>query len=174
MQALRSEIHAPAGRAGDTNGKTDESRSAFAGEGGDGEGSPGRAAAPRPKRRGLGERWDAIGGPRSEEAPAHTDEADESTLPRRTIDGVVAGSAPRLRRCYEIGLSREPGLAGRIPVRFVVDAGGSVLVASDGGSTVADPSVVRCVLQAFATMTFPPPRRGEAVKATYVVALPPD
>jgi hypothetical protein len=161
--------------AGGPSGGSAESGgpSAGEGEGGAGDGAGAAAAAGRPRRRALGERWDAVGGPRAEEAPAQTAEADESTLPRREIEHVVALSAPRLRRCYEDGLRRDPDLAGQIPVRFVVDPGGGVLVASDAGSTVADPAVVRCVLAAFAAMAFPPPRRGEAVRATHLVALPP-
>jgi hypothetical protein len=174
LQAIRSEARAPAAPGGDPSGGSAGDRSTSTGEGGAGDFGVCRETAIRPQRRELGERWDAISGPRGEEAPAQAAEADESTLPRRTIEGVVAGSAPRLRRCYADGLRREPGLAGRIPVRFVVEPGGSVLVASDAGSTVADPAVVRCILSAFAAMTFPRPQRGEPVRAAYVVSLPLD
>jgi hypothetical protein len=115
-----------------------------------------------------------VAGPGSEDPRARVAEADESTLPRRAIEGAAGRSAGRLRFCYQDGLRREPGLAGRIPVRFVVDPGGTVVVASDAGSTVADPAVVRCVLSAFAAMVFPPRAYGDAVWATYVVAFPPE
>src|SRR5262249_60732046 len=99
--------------------------------------------------------------------------AEETPSPRHAVEGAVGRSAGRLRFCYQDGLRREPGLAGRIPVRFAVAPGGSVVVASDGGSTVADPAVVRCVLSTFAAMTFPPRESGDAVWTTYVVAFPP-
>jgi hypothetical protein len=114
-----------------------------------------------------------MAGSGSDGPPARAVEADESTLPRRAIESVVGQSAGRLRSCYLDGLRREPGLAGRIPVRFLVNLGGQVVVASEAGSTVADPAVVRCVLSTFAAMTLPPRERGDAVWATYLVALPP-
>ena len=58
-------------------------------------------------------------------------------------------------------------------MRFSIDPGGTVLLASDAGTTVADPAVIRCVLAAFAAMTFPARPGGEAVWASYVVAFPP-
>jgi Ca-activated chloride channel family protein len=114
-----------------------------------------------------------VAGPRREEPPERAPVADERILPRQTLDAVVARSAARLRLCYEDGLRRDPDLAGLITVRFSVDPGGTVLLASDGGATVADPAVIRCVLAAFAAMTFPARPGGEAVWASYVVALPP-
>jgi Ca-activated chloride channel family protein len=114
-----------------------------------------------------------VAGPRREEPPERTPAADERILPRQTVDAVVARSAARLRLCYEDGLRRDPDLAGLITVRFSVDPGGTVLLASDGGATVADPAAIRCVLAAFAAMTFPARPGGEAVWASYVVALPP-
>ena len=141
--------------------------------GGDRDGSGGTGAARRRGRRAFGERWDAVAGPRAEEPPERVTAADERSLPRRAVDEVVARNAGRLRLCYQDALRREPDLAGRITVRFSVDPGGSVLVASDAGTTVADPAVIRCVLSAFAAMTFPARGTGDTVWASYVVAFPP-
>ena len=71
------------------------------------------------------------------------------------------------------GRRRDPTLAGRILVRFAVDPRGRVIVASDGGTTVADPAVIRCVLGAFAAMTFPARPQGGAVWTTYLITFPP-
>jgi hypothetical protein len=59
-------------------------------------------------------------------------------------------------------------------VRLLVDPGGRVLVATDAGSTVADPAAVRCVLSAVAAMTFPSWSGGGAVEASVVVPMPPE
>jgi hypothetical protein len=99
--------------------------------------------------------------------------ADEATLPRRTVGAVVGRSASRLRLCYEDGRRRDASLAGRLLVRFSVDTRGRVLVAADGGTTIADPAVIRCVLTAFAAMTFPARSHGGAVWTTHLVAFPP-
>jgi hypothetical protein len=142
------------------------------GAGGRGKRSGGRGGGP-----GWGEAWDYVTGPRPQglAGPASLRDsarANEVALPRGTINDVVSRSSGRLRRCYEDGLRREPGLAGRIPVRFAVSERGSVIVAADGGATVADPAVVRCVLGAFAAMTFPARPAGGVAWGTYLVAFP--
>ena len=143
------------------------------GSAGPGEGSGGAKAAKKRAGNGWGAGWDNVVGAHAGSRDAVTVKADESTLPRRTIGGVVARSAGRLRFCYEDGLRREAGLAGQIPVNFTVDLRGNVVVATDGGSTVADPTVVRCVLSTFAAMTFPARASGSAVRASYLVTFPP-
>jgi Ca-activated chloride channel family protein len=142
---------------------------------GDGVGDGGGGDKLGGKRGGAlwGESWDYVAGNKAAERKDAAVKADETTLPRKIIEGVVSRNAARLRACYQDGLRREPGLAGLIPVRFTVSVAGSVVVASDGGSTVADPTTVRCVLSTFAAMTFPSRAQGESVRATYLVAFPP-
>jgi hypothetical protein len=187
-EAPDARLRAPTASTGDPSGDASEGGDAHAaaagggdapalpGGSGDGAGSSGAgdSGADLPRRgRGMGERWDSVAGPRSDALPARAPEADERTLPRRAVEAVVGRSAARLRLCYDDGERREPGLAGRILVRYLADPGGSVLLAADGGSTVADPAVVRCVLATFAAMAFPRREGGEPVWATYVVAFPP-
>lgn len=57
-------------------------------------------------------------------------------------------------------------------VRFAVGERGDVIVAADGGSTVADPAVIRCVLGAFAALTFPARPAGGVAWGTHLVAFP--
>jgi hypothetical protein len=149
------------------------SQSASPGGGGDPAGGGSTGAVHRRGRHAFGQRWDAVAGPRAEEPPERVAAADEHILPRATLDAVVARSTGLLRACYQSALRREPDLAGLIPVRLSVDPGGSVLVASDAGATVADPGVIRCVLSVFAGMTFPARGQGEAVWTSYVVSFPP-
>src|SRR5262249_15973724 len=47
-------------------------------------------------------------------------------------------------KCYEGGLQSNPKLNGRVIVKFVVGADGSVSSAADDGSDLADKSVVQC------------------------------
>jgi hypothetical protein len=164
-------------RASETSGGWEigvgTSQSASPGGGGEPEAGGSTGAVHRRGRHAFGQHWDAVAGPRAEEPPERVVAADERVLPRATLDAVVARSAGPLRLCYQAALRREPDLAGLIPVRLSVDPGGSVLVASDAGATVADPGAIRCVLSVFAAMTFPARGQGEAVWASYVVAFPP-
>jgi hypothetical protein len=74
--------------------------------------------------------------------------------------GVHAAEA-RLRLCYEHGLVADPRLAGRVTVRFSVDAQGSVADVDTESDTI--PGDVRaCVRDAFSTMTFAPPKTAPA------------
>ena len=145
---------------------------------GDGTGPGGKKSGKPRGGRGWGESWDYVAGPSSREVerPASLRDigkkADESTLPIRTIHAVVGRSSGRLRFCDMDGRRRDPTLAGRILVRFAVDPRGRVIVASNGGTTVADPAVIRCVLGAFAAMTFPARPQGGAVWTTYLVTFP--
>lgn len=161
---------------------TGDNGAGLAGEGaglGDGTGTGGKKSGKPRGGRGWGESWDYVAGPSSREVerPASFRDigkrADESTLPIRTIHTVVGASSGRLRSCDIDGRRRDPTLAGRILVRFAVDPRGRVIVASDGGTTVADPAVIRCVLGAFAAMTFPARPQGGAVWTTYLVTFPP-
>jgi len=80
---------------------------------------------------------------------------------------VVRESFGRLDLCYETGLRRRPGLAGRVVVKFVISRSGAVALASDAGSDLGDADVVGCVVRAFDSMTFP-----ESIDSSVTVVYP--
>ncbi|MEZ4336627.1 MAG: VIT domain-containing protein, partial [Sandaracinaceae bacterium] len=106
-------------------------------------------SAPRPIERAIGGRWSA-GTPSVSGAEAGA------------IARVVRGRAASYRRCYEVGLRSQPGLAGTITVQFTI-ADGSVTQASASGGL--NGQVIGCVLAvirglrfegvASATVTYP-------------------
>lgn len=65
-----------------------------------------------------------------------------------------------LRACYDAGLARNPKLSGHLRVRFVIGPDGSVSSVKDAGSTLPDAQVIRCMLEACASFTFPEPDVG--------------
>ncbi|WP_231864908.1 AgmX/PglI C-terminal domain-containing protein [Sorangium cellulosum] len=77
-----------------------------------------------------------------------------------------------LRKCYEDGLRRDPNLAGRIAVRFVIGRDGKVTTVTEGAlppassppsaasAPMPDRAVVSCVLREFEKLTFPAPEGG--------------
>jgi Ca-activated chloride channel family protein len=89
-----------------------------------------------------------------------------------SIQSIVRGQFGRLRRCYQRGLDRDAGLAGRVVVRFVIGRDGTVTSAQNGGSTIADPAVVACVVGAFSGMTFPAPDGG-SVTVVFPISFTP-
>ena len=88
------------------------------------------------------------------------------------IQAVVRKSFSEFRKCYELGLGRDPNLSGRVGARFVIDRDGRVSSVSDAGSDMPDAEVRSCVLKAFYALRFPPPDGG-IVTVVYPIMLAP-
>ena len=66
------------------------------------------------------------------------------------VQWVVRQNFGRLRACYEAGLQRDPGLEGRVTVKFVIDREGAVTMAMPWtDTTLPDREVARCVSKAY-------------------------
>ena len=81
-------------------------------------------------------------------------------LPPEVIARIVRQNFGRFRLCYENGLRNNPNLAGRVSVRFVIGRDGAVSNAANGGSDMADSSVVQCVIRQYYGLSFPTPEAG--------------
>lgn len=81
-------------------------------------------------------------------------------LPPEIIQRIVRQNYGRFRMCYEQGLGRNPGLQGRVSVRFVIDPAGAVANVASTGSDLPDAGVVGCVARAFYGLSFPRPESG--------------
>jgi len=88
------------------------------------------------------------------------------------IQRSVTQSRPRWRRCYLEGLARNPSLAGRVVVKFVIGRQGEVRLAMNSGSNLPDERVVSCVVALFRAMRFPAPESG-IVTVTYPLIFEP-
>ena len=93
-------------------------------------------------------------------------------LPPEVIQRIVRQNYGRFRMCYEQGLARNPNLAGRVSVRFVIGRDGSVSNVSNGGSDIPDGGVVSCVVSAYYGLSFPQPEGG-IVTVVYPIAFSP-
>jgi hypothetical protein len=89
------------------------------------------------------------------------------------IRRVVRMNSGRFRACYETGLRTNPGLEGRVTVKFVIDRSGAVAIAADGGSDIPDEAVRRCVVSSFLSLSFPSPDRGR-VTVVYPIVFSPE
>jgi hypothetical protein len=88
------------------------------------------------------------------------------------IQRIVRQNFGRFRFCYEGGIRNNPNLQGRVAVKFIVARSGAVGMSADGGSDLPDPSVVQCVVRAFAELSFPPPEAG-MVTVVYPIVFSP-
>lgn len=121
------------------------------------------AAAPRIHRRGYA-------APSRLHVPTAT--ASAGRLPPEIIQYVIRNNMGRFRGCYAAGLLRRPALRGRVTTHFVIARSGSVVSARAAQVELADPEVVRCIVEAFGKLTFPPPAHA-AVEVTYPLRLRP-
>lgn len=95
-------------------------------------------------------------------------------LPPEVITRVVRQSFGRFRRCFETAAKKRAALRGRVVVRFVIDAKGAVASAVDGGSDIADKTVVDCVVKGFTNLSFPQPEGGVVSVVYPLIFAPPE
>jgi hypothetical protein len=107
-------------------------------------------------------------GPRYREEPEVN-----GRLAAEVIRRIVRMNDGRYRACYESGLRTDPGLQGRVTVKFVIDRTGAVAVAADGGSDIPDEGVRRCVVSSFLSLSFPAPENG-SVTVVYPIVFSPE
>ena len=93
-------------------------------------------------------------------------------LPAEVIQRAVRQQMGRLRLCYLHGVTKNPTLAGRVAVKFVISREGSVTLAQDGGSDLPDAGVIACVVRAFADLSFAE-SPGGLVTVTYPIIFSP-
>lgn len=93
-------------------------------------------------------------------------------LPPAVISRIVRQGVPRARRCYDDGYGRNPNLMGRVDVRFVIGATGSVYEPTTQGD-LPDLLVVQCVRNVVATLTFPKPEGKAPVTVSFAFHMQP-
>lgn len=94
--------------------------------------------------------------------------------PLEVIQRPVQARLHCLRRCYEEGVARNPALAGRVVIRFVIEEGTETpkLVTLDD-SDLLDDAVVSCLVNEFKALRFPKPQGGN-VTVIYPLTLTPE
>jgi len=82
-------------------------------------------------------------------------------LPPEVVQRIVRQNFGRFRLCYEDGLRRDPKLAGKVAIKFIIDRQGNVAnVSRDPSTTMSDAAVVSCVQRGFSSLVFPQPEGG--------------
>jgi hypothetical protein len=89
------------------------------------------------------------------------------SLSKEVIRRTIHRRINEVRYCYESALAKDPQLAGRISVMFMIAPSGAVQAASIKESTLESRSVTDCVTQAVRRMAFPAPDGGGYVQVTY-------
>jgi metallo-beta-lactamase class B len=92
---------------------------------------------------------------------------------KEIIRRVIRRHINEVKQCYEAELGKKDTLSGRIMVKFTVAASGEVVASSLQDSTMDNPRVESCTVQALRGWRFPKPRGGGAVVISYPFDLTP-
>lgn len=88
-------------------------------------------------------------------------------LDREVIASIIKESLGQVRYCYERQLSADPGLMGKVQIKFTIGATGNVVSQQIGISTLNNAMVEGCILRRVARWKFPTPKGGTSVLVTY-------
>ncbi|MFZ5476124.1 MAG: AgmX/PglI C-terminal domain-containing protein [Myxococcota bacterium] len=94
-------------------------------------------------------------------------------LDRNLIDAVIKRQLAQIRYCYQRELTKNPDLAGKVVVKFVIAKDGTVSSATTKASTLGNPAVETCIHGRFLRWQFPEPRGGGIVIVSYPFVFSP-
>jgi outer membrane biosynthesis protein TonB len=89
------------------------------------------------------------------------------SLDKELIRQVIHRNRGQIRYCYESELTSHPNLKGKVAIKFVISASGTVAQASVAQSDVHDAELETCVAGRVHTWVFPKPKGGGVVIVTY-------
>jgi hypothetical protein len=121
-----------------------------------------RAAHQQP-RPGLG----GLGSAGLTGATAGGDMLILGSLDKGSIQAVIQRHLNQIRYCYQRELTKDPDLAGRVVIKFVVARDGTVSSATVKSSTMGNNLVETCIAGRFMRFVFPEPAGGGIVIVSY-------
>jgi hypothetical protein len=103
--------------------------------------------------------------------PIESEAMVDGGLDRNEIAAVIQRHLSEIRFCYEQGLQTKPRLNGRVAIKFLIGAKGSVTLAQVDQSSLGHAPVEGCIRDRLKTWNFPRPEGGVTVKVTYPFIL---
>ncbi|HYX92472.1 MAG TPA: AgmX/PglI C-terminal domain-containing protein, partial [Myxococcaceae bacterium] len=89
------------------------------------------------------------------------------SLDKELIRQVIKRNISQIRYCYESQLSRYPKLNGKVSVKFIITATGTVSSSTVAQATTSNAELETCVAGRVHTFVFPKPKGGGVVVVTY-------
>ena len=89
------------------------------------------------------------------------------SLDKSLIDTVIRKNMNQLRYCYQRELTKNPGLEGKIIVKFTIAPDGSVSRSGIKTSSMGNSDVETCLTERFKRFKFPEPKGGGVVIVSY-------
>ena len=129
-----------------------------------GIGTKGRGGGTGTYGNGVG----VLGGKQSVDVGITSSEPEVmGSLDKELIRKVIHMNRGQIRYCYESLLNRFPKLGGKVAVKFVITATGSVASSTVAQSTAGNADLETCVAGRVRTWKFPEPKGGGVVVVTY-------
>jgi TonB family protein len=97
----------------------------------------------------------------------------QGSLDRDIVRRIVRAHINEIRSCYNMGLTRDPSLTGRVDVQFLITEHGKVGSSVVTSSTLGDAAVEACMAKAVRRWRFPKPQDGGTVAVDYPFHLDP-
>ncbi|MEN9800384.1 MAG: hypothetical protein RL653_4081 [Pseudomonadota bacterium] len=98
---------------------------------------------------------------------ASSDPTVVGSLDKELIRQVIRRNRNQVKYCYELQLQRNPKLAGKVSIKFVITADGTVASSQVASSTVNNAELETCVAGRVRAWEFPKPKGGGVVVVTY-------
>ncbi|MDY7226538.1 AgmX/PglI C-terminal domain-containing protein [Hyalangium rubrum] len=89
--------------------------------------------------------------------------ATQGSIDREAVAKVINSHLQEVHACYERGLLKDPGLAGKVVLEWTIGAGGRVAAAKTKSSTLRNASVEACILSSLKGWAFPTPKGGVVI-----------
>ncbi len=119
--------------------------------------------------RGIGDEGSLSGRKRMHEPIAEVTPEVRGSVDRELIRKVIQDHAAQIRYCYEQQLAINPRLQGKVAITWAIEGDGSVTNSKvdRSATTLADSSVLECMLSRVRTWRFPRPAGGGVAIITY-------
>lgn len=95
---------------------------------------------------------------------------DDGALADDAVARVVRRQQGDIRACYDVGLSRTPGLAGELHLELAIEPSGATRDATIRASSLASADVERCLVDIASRWRFPSAPAGRRVSLPLVFA----
>ncbi|MEM6733266.1 MAG: AgmX/PglI C-terminal domain-containing protein, partial [Myxococcota bacterium] len=89
------------------------------------------------------------------------------SLPKEVIKKVIDQNRNQIRYCYEVELQKNQNLSGKVQMKWVISATGSVAKSQVTSNSMQTPAVGRCLAQKIRGWKFPAPAGGGIVEVNY-------
>ncbi len=111
---------------------------------------------------------DSGGGSGSGEAGVSTgDMILLGALDQSQVERVIKKHLSQIRYCYQKELNKNPGLYGKVVIKFVIAKDGTVSSARVNSTSMNNPIVENCICQRFMRFQFPEPKGGGICIVSY-------